>query len=100
MPIRTAADLGKLIRAERLRQHLTQAQLAARHGTTQRWISLVEGGKDATQLGPVLRLLRTLGIVLEPRAESAQSSTLDDILAAHSSRRSPRSSHKGPRRGR
>lgn len=98
MSIRTAADLGRLVRAERTRQGLTQAQLAARHGTTQRWISLVESGKDATQLGPALRLLATLGITLEPRpAGIAESRVLDDIVTAHLP--GPPRAPKGRRRG-
>ena len=86
MRVRNAAEFGQLVRSERLRQALTQAQLAARHGATQRWISLVEGGKDATQLGPALRLLRTLGMSLEarPLARSpTKTSTLSDVVAAH-----------------
>lgn len=91
MPIRSAADLGQLVRAERLRRNLTQAQLAALHGTTQRWISMVESGKDATRLGAALRLLGTLGLVLEARESGAprgpatpRASSLAAIVAAHS----------------
>ena len=87
MSIRSAADLGQRVRAERLRRGLTQAQLAALHGTTQRWISMVEGGKDATRLGSALRLLSTLGLILEvrPRSDAGPKagSTLGGILAAH-----------------
>lgn len=93
MPIRSATDLGRLVKAERLRRGLTQAQLATLHGTTQRWISLVESGKDATRLGAALRLLGTLGVVLDarpaamPGARPARvESGLDAIVAAHASK--------------
>ena len=94
MPVRSAADLGQLVRAARLRRNLTQAQLAALHGTTQRWISQVESGKDATQLGPALRLLTTLGVVLEAQQAPTVASTkagfvLGDIVEAHVTKQRP-----------
>lgn len=100
MLVRSSADLGRLVRAERLRLGLTQAQLASRHGTTQRWISMVESGKDATRLGAALRLLATLGVALETRVSAPAASGKDEgsglagIVAAHSSARSRRR-HRG-----
>jgi transcriptional regulator with XRE-family HTH domain len=90
MMIRSAGDLGRLVKAERLRRNLTQGELASLHGTTQRWISMVESGKDATRLGAALRLLTTLGVELEPRPihdATKPPSALSGIVTAHGGRR-------------
>jgi y4mF family transcriptional regulator len=61
---RNSAEIGKIIRAARLRRKLSQAQLAQLLGTTQAWISEVEKGKDTAQIGLVLRVLTQLNIRL------------------------------------
>ena len=61
---RTPAEIGKIIRAARLRRKLSQAELARLLGTTQAWISEVEKGKDTAQVGLVLRALTRLDIKL------------------------------------
>ena len=65
---RTAAEIGKIIRAARLRRKLSQAELARLLGTTQAWISEVEKGKDTAQIGLVLRALNRLGVRLRTDA--------------------------------
>jgi len=87
---RTPAEIGKVIRAARLRRKLSQAALARLLGTTQAWISEVEKGKDTAQIGLVLRALTQLDIRLradEPREElkpaknpRAQNVDLDSII--------------------
>lgn len=64
MYIRSAADLGKIIRAYRLYAKLTQAQLASLVGTTQDWISQIERGKETAEVGLVLLTLNTLKVSL------------------------------------
>ena len=71
----TSADIGHLIRSERSRQALTQAELAERIGTTQRWISEIENGKASAEIGRVLRCLQALGLELE--AQRARASTIE-----------------------
>jgi HTH-type transcriptional regulator / antitoxin HipB len=87
---RTSAEIGKIIRAARLRRKLSQAELARLLGTTQAWISEVEKGKDTAQVGLVLRALTQLDIRLradEPLEElkpaknpRAQQVDLDSII--------------------
>ena len=67
----TSADIGHLIRSERSRQALTQAELAERIGTTQRWISEIENGKASAEIGRVLRCLQALGLELEAQRARA-----------------------------
>ncbi|MHA7834038.1 MAG: helix-turn-helix domain-containing protein [Algiphilus sp.] len=122
--IRTSTDIGRLVREARLRQGLTQSEVAGALGVTQKWISNVEGGKDTAPIGSVLRLLAALGVSLtathtsdhdteadmpaEAGATNAASSVvgnavIDAVLTAHRSagtERTSRPRHKSLRRKR
>ena len=58
--IRSAGQLGTLIREERLRRNLTQQQLADLTGTGQKTISRIENGNEGATLETVFRLLAVL----------------------------------------
>ena len=64
MLVRSAADLGALIRAYRLHAGWSQDMLALKVGTSQKTISAIELGKETAQLGRVLRCCAVLGIEL------------------------------------
>lgn len=64
--IRTARDIGALIREERLRTGWDQATLAKQAGVSRLWINQVERGKPGASVGLVLNTLSALGIELEP----------------------------------
>lgn len=72
-------DVGALIRAERIRQQLTQQALAARAGVGRQWLVEVEGGKQRAHLGLVLQVLDTLGVSLDTRAVGPTSS-IDSVV--------------------
>jgi HTH-type transcriptional regulator/antitoxin HipB len=59
-PIRSAGQLGALIREERVRRGLTQQQLADLTGTGQKTISRIENGNEGATLETVFRLLAVL----------------------------------------
>src|ERR1700712_2623806 len=69
--IESIEDLGLLIRATRRSQHLRMDDVAGSVGVGPVFVGGVEGGKPTVQLGPVLRLLREVGIklYLEPPTE-------------------------------
>lgn len=83
-------DIGHVVRAERLRQGLTQAALAGRIDTTQRWISEIENGKASAEIGQVLRCIQALGLAIEiarpdpeppvPTRSRVGRPSLDDVL--------------------
>lgn len=56
------AMLGELIRKERKRQNVTQAEVAALAGVGVRFLRELEHGKSSCQLGRTLEVLHTLGI--------------------------------------
>jgi HTH-type transcriptional regulator/antitoxin HipB len=88
MKIARPEDIGALIRNYRAEQGLSQAELAARLQTTQKWISHIENGKPTAQLGPVLRALNELGLTLSvetdgdvpPRRHKRPRFSIDDIV--------------------
>jgi HTH-type transcriptional regulator/antitoxin HipB len=64
MRIRTARDLGALIRDRRTTLGWSQQDLASRCGTSKRWVVGVEAGKPGAQIGLVLRALAALNLEL------------------------------------
>jgi HTH-type transcriptional regulator / antitoxin HipB len=58
----TPHRLGQIIKAYRLEQKLTQAQLAAKSGTGLRFIVELERGKPTVQLGKVIAVADALGL--------------------------------------
>lgn len=64
MRVITMTELGVLIREERLRQKLTQTDLAGISGVGITFISQLENGKETAEMGRVIRVLTMLGIDL------------------------------------
>lgn len=64
MQIRTASDIGALIRDQRKKQKLDQADLAKKVGVNRRWVLEVERGKPRAEVGLVLKTLHALGLTL------------------------------------
>ena len=62
--VRSAGDLGDVIRAERRLQGLTQAELAGLCGVGVTFLSQLENGKRTAEVGKVLDVLTMLGIDL------------------------------------
>lgn len=98
MRVKSAADIGALIRSARKRAGLSQRDLASRIDVGTRWISVMENGHPTAEIGRVLRALQTLGVDLDadvpdaprssasktpPRTSSPGLDDLDSIIAAH-----------------
>jgi len=64
MYLKTPAEIGMLVRDRRQALGLDQATLAARIGTSRRWIIDLERGKETLSLNLVLKALRALDIRL------------------------------------
>lgn len=88
MKITRPEDFGALLRDYRMKRGLSQASLAARLQTTQKWISHIENGKPTAHVGLVLRALNELGFSLvaglddtpKHRTSKVKHSTIDDIV--------------------
>ena len=57
-------DIGKSVRDTRKKMSVTQKDLALTSGTGLRFVIDLEKGKPTCQIGKVLTVLQTLGIVL------------------------------------
>ncbi|HJG30219.1 MAG TPA: helix-turn-helix domain-containing protein [Collinsella ihuae] len=64
IPFSDTADLGRLIRDERKRQHMTQTELADVSGVGITYLSQLENGKETAEIGKALNVLTMLGMDL------------------------------------
>ena len=60
--LRSAEQLGALIRLKRKEKNLSQAALAQMLGVERKWVLRLEAGNPRAELGLVLKALGTLGI--------------------------------------
>ena len=68
MELRTADDVGRLVREARRRRGMSQQDLAGAAGVSRRWLVDLEAGKPRAELRLVLSVLATLGIPLHAGA--------------------------------
>ena len=70
--VRSAADIGSLMRKKRNELGMTQSQLADIAGNGTRFISDIENGKQTMQIGKILDTLQVLGfdVSVSARGES------------------------------
>ena len=62
--IKTAEDLGAVIRERRKKAELTQKKAAALAGVGVRFLSELERGKPTAQIGKTLKVAQLLGLEL------------------------------------
>lgn len=60
----TPADIGKMVRARRREQGISQEQLAGVAGTGTRFISDLENGKGTIQVDKMIKVIEALGLRL------------------------------------
>jgi HTH-type transcriptional regulator/antitoxin HipB len=85
MRVRTAADLGAVIRDRRKQLKLDQATFAERIGVSRQWVIEVERGHPRAELSLVLRALDALDVQIDTTANQAKrrSSAVDiDAIVA------------------
>lgn len=94
--IRTAQELGNLIRSQRKAREWDQARLAREAGVSRQWIIEIEKGKPRAELQLVLRVMNVLGLslIVEPEikpqaSESSsakpQTADIDEIVDRYKS---------------
>lgn len=78
--IRSATDVGNVVRAARQRRRMTQHDLALAAGVSRRWIVALEAGKPRAELALVLTVLDALAVPL--LADTPQAASLDGSSTA------------------
>jgi HTH-type transcriptional regulator / antitoxin HipB len=71
--LRTATDIGQVVRAQRQSQGLRQTDLAGIGNTGNRLIVDIEKGKPTVQLQKVLDVLELLGLEVTVRSKASRS---------------------------
>jgi HTH-type transcriptional regulator/antitoxin HipB len=79
MVVRTAGDLGVLIRARRRELGLDQQTLATRIGASRLWVIEFEKGKPRAEIGLVLRALMALDLRVDVAVENAKMATTSRV---------------------
>ncbi len=71
--VRSAEDLGKLVRTHRKQRKLTLETISGLGNLSTRFLSEFERGKETAEIGKVLHALRTLGleVVVQPRGSTS-----------------------------
>ncbi|QCJ00767.1 helix-turn-helix domain-containing protein [Agrobacterium larrymoorei] len=78
---KTAQDLGQAIKQRRKNLGWTQAELARRSGTGDRFVIELEAGKPSCQLEKALIVARTVGLeLIDRKSLSPQARAEDDDL--------------------
>lgn len=83
MRIRTAFELGALIRDARIKKSLDQGSLAREVNVSRQWIVAIEKGRPRAPISLVFRTLNALGISLEaienPRSRATKARQKKDV---------------------
>lgn len=74
---RQLGDVARIIREER---GLTQRELATEFGTTQRWLSELESGKDVVAIERTLALLTKLGATISVEWQGQRQDSLQALM--------------------
>jgi HTH-type transcriptional regulator / antitoxin HipB len=91
MIIRTTKDIAHLVRDQRSRRLLTQANLAELVGVSRKWIVDLEAGKRTADISLVLRTIKALGLDLDVR-DRGNRDARDDLDVDQIIERSKRTS--------
>lgn len=83
MRIRTATELGQLVRDRRLARSLSQAELAkAIGGVSRQWVVSLEGGKAQPDFEVAVRILEVLGFAVEVKDSATDRARSKDAVDA------------------
>lgn len=73
--VRSAEELGRLVRAHRKSRQLTLETISGLGNLSPRFLSEFERGKETAEIGKILKALRTLGleVIIQPRGAATPS---------------------------
>lgn len=73
--IQSAAGLGRVVRDHRKNRHLTLETVSGLGNLSPRFLSEFERGKETSEIGKILKALRTVGleVIVQPRGVTPSS---------------------------
>lgn len=78
--VRLPSQLGAIVQSERLRQGMTQSELASLTGTQQKTISSIENGSAGTKLDTLLSVIAGLGLDIQIVPRQRDSKSIEDVF--------------------
>lgn len=78
--VRLPSQLGSIIQSQRLRQGLTQSELANKTGTQQKTISAIENGSEGTKLDTLLSVIASLGLDMQIVPRQRDNKSIEDVF--------------------
>ena len=78
--VRLPRQLGAIIQSERLRQGMTQQQLASLICKQQKTISAIENGSQGTKLDTLLRVIATLDLDIQIVPRRTEGKSIEDVF--------------------
>ncbi|NML96128.1 helix-turn-helix domain-containing protein [Novosphingobium olei] len=78
--VRLPSQLGAIVQSERLRQGMTQSELASLAGTQQKTISAIENGREGTKLDTLLSVIASLGLDMQIVTRERGGKSIEDIF--------------------
>lgn len=78
--VRLPSQLGAIIQSERLRQGMTQTELASLTGTQQKTISAIENGREGTKLDTLLSVIGSLSLDIQIVPRERESKSIEDVF--------------------
>lgn len=78
--VRLPSQLGAIVQSERLRQAMTQSELASLAGTQQKTISAIENGREGTKLDTLLGVIASLGLDLQIVPRERDGKSIEDVF--------------------
>lgn len=81
MMIRTATDLGAVIRERRRKLGWDQQTFASKIGVSRQWVIEIEKGKARAEVGLVLRALDALDVSLSPSGGTVTPEKTGDTVS-------------------
>ena len=81
--VRSAEELGRLVRAHRKNRQLTLETVSGLGNLSPRFLSEFERGKETAEIGKILKALRTLGleVIIQPRGGTLIDTTPSPLTA-------------------
>lgn len=85
--LRNASTFARVLRDARIREGITQEELAKRVGKSRSWVISVESGRQQPTIGAAIAAMRALNRYLDVKVVSEESQAKTNLLLEHLGRK-------------